>query len=350
MPRMIEIDLFSDTVTRPTPAMRQAMAQAEVGDEQLHEDPTVNELQRKVASLLGKEAALFLPTGTMCNLIAMTVHCQPGDEVLLDATAHPLHHEVGGAAAVAGVQLSPLAGRRGIFDTAQVHAAVHSPMRHHPRTRLLSVEQPTNAGGGSIWPLERIVAVCDAAREHGMATHMDGARLMNAVVATGVTAAEYAKPFDTAWIDLSKGLGAPLGAVIAGSTEFVERAWRRKQMFGGAMRQAGIVAAGGLHALRHHVDRLADDHTNARLLAEGMAQLPGIDLDFEAVETNIVIFDIAGTGMDADAFIAHMTDGHGVRLSPMGATLVRAVTHLDVSHEDVEQALERLELACTMHN
>jgi threonine aldolase len=333
------IDLFSDTVTRPTDAMRAVMASAEVGDEQLLEDPTVNELQQRTAKLLGKQAALFLPTGTMCNLIAFCVHCEPGDEVLLEAGAHPLHHEVGGAGVVAGVQLTPIEGVRGMFTVEQLRGAIRSPMRHHPRTRMVSIEQPTNAGGGAVWPVDLVGDVCDVAHAAGIVTHMDGARLFNAVVASGTSAAEFAAPFDSAWIDLSKGLGAPVGAVLAGSHEFVEQAWTWKQRLGGAMRQAGIVAAGGMYALEHHVERLAEDHANARHLAEGVAKLPGVGIDLDAVETNIVIFDIAGLGCEADEFLHELQSQHDVRLSPMGSTLVRAVTHLDVTRDDVDAAL-----------
>jgi threonine aldolase len=290
-----------------------------------------------VADLLGKEAALFLPSGTMCNEIAMRVHCRPGDEMLAHRTAHPIHFEAGGPAALAGVNVGVLDGPRGQFDAAAVDAAVHPENRYMPRTRLLWVEQTSNLGGGSIWPLERIRAVAAAGRRHRLLTHLDGARLMNAVVASGASARDYAAPFDSAWVDFTKGLGAPVGAAIAGSREFITEAWRLKQQMGGAMRQAGIVAAGGVFALRHHVKRLADDHVNARRLAEGLAGLPGVALDPASVETNIVIFELTGA-LDAATTVARMLE-RGVRMGALGPRLVRAVTHLDVSAAQAERAL-----------
>src|SRR5512147_2693009 len=275
----IEVDLYSDTVTRPTPAMRRAMAEAEVGDEQNREDPTVNRLQARVAALLGKEAALFLPSGTMCNQVAFAVHCRPGDEILLHELAHPLLYEAGGPAALVGAVLRPLPGPRGIFTADQVRAAVRPAVHYMPRTRAVSVEQTANIVGGVCWALSEVEAVCAAGRAHGLACHMDGARLLNAVVSTGTPARAFAAPFDSVWIDLTKGLGAPVGAVLAGSRAFIEEAWRYKQRLGGAMRQAGIIAAAGLYALEHHVERLADDHERARRLARGLAELPGVAVD-----------------------------------------------------------------------
>ena len=270
------IDLYSDTRTKPTPGMRRAIAEAEVGDEQAMLDPTVNALCERVAELLGKEAAVYLPSGTMANQIAARVHCRQGDEIILSATAHPIHAESGGPAALAGVMMRGLAGERGMFTADQVRAAINAPtLRHAPRSRLLEVENTTNFGGGAVWPLEQIQAVTGVAREHGLASHMDGARLMNAVVASGTSAADYAAPFDSLWLDFSKGLGAPVGAVLAGTKDFVHEAWRVKQQIGGAMRQAGIIAAACLYALDHHVERLAEDHANARRLAEGLAADPG---------------------------------------------------------------------------
>ena len=335
---MIEVDLLSDTVTRPTRAMREFMCEAEVGDEQTFEDPTVNTLQQMVAELLGKEAALFLPSGTMCNEIALRVHCRPGDEMIAHRTAHPIHFEAGGPAALAGVNVTALDGARGQYDEDAVAAAIRPESRYMPRSRLLWVEQTSNLGGGSIWPLGRIAAVTDVARRHGMRTHLDGARLMNAVVASGVAAREFAKPFDSAWIDFSKGLGAPVGAALAGSREFIAEAWRLKQQMGGAMRQAGIIAAGGVYALRHHVNRLAEDHSHARRLAEGLCKLPGVVLDPASVETNIVIFELNGA-VDAKQLLAALL-ARGVRMGAMGPRTVRAVTHLDVSPPQIERALE----------
>jgi threonine aldolase len=318
--------------------MREFMCEAEVGDEQTFEDPTVNALQEMVAELLGKEAALFLPSGTMCNEIALRVHCRPGDEMIAHRTAHPIHFEAGGPAALAGVNVSVLDGARGQYDEEAVAAAIRPNNRYMPKSRLLWVEQTSNLGGGSIWPLARITAVTDVARRRSLRTHLDGARLMNAVVASGVGARDYAAAFDSAWIDFTKGLGAPVGAALAGSREFIAEAWRLKQQMGGAMRQAGIIAAGGIFALRHHVKRLAEDHANARRLADGLAHLPGVVLDPASVETNIVIFDLKGP-MDAAQAVA-MLLSRGVRMGAMGLRTVRAVTHLDVSAEQIERALE----------
>ena len=337
----IRVDLYSDTQTRPTPAMRQAMAEAPVGDEQRGEDPSVNRLCETVAELLGKEAAMFLPSGTMCNEIALLLHCRPGDEVICDETAHIIIAEAGGPAVFAGAMIRPLAGQRGIYTADDVKAAVRDSGRYSPNSRLVEVEQTSNFGGGSVWPLEAIRSVAEAARDHGLALHMDGARLMNAVVASGISARDFAEPFDTAWVDLSKGLGCPVGAVLAGTRETIDRAWQWKQRMGGAMRQAGIVAAAGVYALAHNVERLADDHDNARSFAEQIADIPGIALDPQTVETNIVFFDVAGTGLSADA-IGDRLLGHGVRMGPMGETTIRAVTHLDVDTAGIDAAAAAL--------
>jgi threonine aldolase len=337
---VVTVDLFSDTVTRPTVSMRRFMCEAEVGDEQQREDPTVNLLQEMVAELLGKEAALFLPSGTMCNQVAFAVHCRAGDEILLQELAHPLLYEVGGAAALVGAVLRPLIGNRGMFTADQVRNAIRPPAYYMPRTRVVSVEQTSNVVGGLCWPLEQIQGVCEVAHAGGLVAHMDGARLLNAVVARATPARVFAASFDSAWIDLSKGLGAPIGAVLAGSRDFIEQAWRFKQRFGGAMRQAGIIAAAGIYALRHHVDRLAEDHERARQLARGLAAIPGITLDLERVETNIVVFDVSRTGLDAEGFGARTLASHGVRFSVLGPSTVRAVTHLDIPPDGVDRALE----------
>jgi len=335
----IAVDLFSDTVTRPTPAMRRAMAEAEVGDEQNREDPTVNRLQAMAADLLGKEAALFLPSGTMCNQVAFAVHCRAGDEILLHETAHPLLYEAGGPAAMVGAVMRPLPGPRGLFTAEQVRQAVRPPVHYMPRTRALSVEQTANIVGGVCWPLAQIEEVCAAGHAAGLACHMDGARLMNAVVASGTPAQAFAAPFDSVWLDLTKGLGAPVGAVLAGSRAFIEEAWVFKQRFGGAMRQAGIIAAAGIYALDHHVDRLAEDHERAGRLARGLAGLTGIAVDADRVDTNIVIFDVRGTGLPSEEFARRTLERFGVRFSVLGPTLVRAVTHLDIPADGVERAL-----------
>jgi threonine aldolase len=335
----IAVDLYSDTQTRPSAEMRAFMCAAEVGDEQRGEDPTVNLLQEMVADLLGKEAALYLPSGTMCNEIAIKVHTRPGDEVMLDRTAHAIHYETGAPGIISGVMLTAMDGQRGVYTAEQLQRSLRYPDRYGPRTRLTWIENTSNLGGGTIWPLETIKTVCRTAHENGLAVHMDGARLMNAVVASRVPASGFAAHVDSVWIDFTKGLGAPVGAALAGSREFIEEAWRYKQAFGGAMRQAGIIAAGGVYALRHNVERLSQDHANARRLAEGLAQLPGIAIDPATVETNLVFFDVEGTGLTADAWVEAL-GAHGVRMGAMGPALVRAVTHLDVDAAGIERAIE----------
>ncbi len=333
----IRINLYSDTQTRPTSGMRAFMSQAEVGDEQMKEDPTVNRLVEMVCDLLGKEDAIYLPSGTMCNEIAFRVHCRPGDEIIMDRTAHPWHFETGGPAALSGAMIQPLAGTRGIYSAAQVEAGIRPADNHSPRSRVLSVEQTTNMGGGAVWPLETVREVCAVAKQHGLACHMDGARLMNAVVASGVPARDYAAPFDSVWLDFSKGLGAPVGAALAGSKAFIQEAWRWKHQFGGAMRQAGIIAAGAVYALEHQVERLAEDHANAQLLADGLTSIGGISV--EPVETNILFFDVAGLGLTAESF-NQATLAYGLRFTGSGPTRLRAVTHLDVSRAQIEEAVE----------
>jgi threonine aldolase len=334
------IDMSSDTATKPTREMRAFMLDAEVGDEQRREDPTVNLLQEMVADLLGKEEALFLPSGTMCNAIAIRLHTRPGDELILDQTAHPYTSEGGGPSALAGVSCRLLAGDRGVFTAAQVAAAIAPENPHSARSRMVSIENTTNAGTGRVWTLEQVRAVVEVARAHGLSTHMDGARLMNAVVASGVSARDFTAEMDTAWIDLSKGLGCPVGGVLAGSHEDMYVARRYKHLYGGAMRQAGIIAAAGVYALNHNVERLAEDHANARTLAEGLAGMPGIEIDVSRVETNIVHFDIVHERLDGGSFNDAITAA-GVRMGGYeGGTRVRAVTHLDVSSDDIDRALE----------
>jgi threonine aldolase len=338
----IVIDLFSDTLTQPTPAMRQAMAEADVGDEQKFEDPTTNRLQEMVAAMLGQEAAVFLPSGTMCNEIAFAVHCAAGDEIIIDETAHPLTSEAAGPAVISRALLRPLQGHHGIFTAEQVAAALRPSMRHAPVSRLVSVEQTSNFGGGSCWSVEQVRSVCELAHDHGLSTHCDGARLMNAVVATRTPASDFGRYFDSIWLDLSKGLGAPVGAVLAGPGDFIQRAWKWKQRLGGAMRQSGIIAAAGIYALEHNIERLADDHANARILADGIAELPGMDLDPHTVETNIVIFDVAGTGLSATTIADRTLAQHGVRLCPLSPSVMRIVTHLGVDRAGVDAAIEAL--------
>ncbi|MFT3863081.1 MAG: threonine aldolase family protein [Solirubrobacterales bacterium] len=335
------INLYSDTQTRPSAAMREAMASAEVGDEQRGQDPTVNALCEEVAELLGKEAAVFLPSGSMCNQIAVRLHIRPlGDEMYLHRLAHPITAEAGGAATMSGAMIMPLDGDGGMFDGAALRARMRDPSdRHEPRSRLVTVEQTTNLGGGRVWPSARIEEVLEVAREFGLRTHLDGARLLNAAVASGVSAATYAAGFETAWIDFSKGLGAPIGACLAGSRELIEEAWRYKQMFGGSMRQAGIVAAGARYGLQHNVERLAEDHANARFLAEGLAEIEGVAIDPATVETNIVIFDVADAAALHEELLAA-----GVETSLLEGR-VRMVTHLDVDRAGIETALAAVKTA-----
>jgi threonine aldolase len=329
------INLYSDTQTRPSAAMREAMANAEVGDEQRGLDPTVNALCDEVAGLLGKEAAVFLPSGSMCNQIAVRLHIRPlGDEMYLHRLAHPITAEAGGAAAISGAMIMPLDGEGGKFSGDALRAQMRDPQdRHEPRSRLVMVEQTTNLGGGRVWPLAQIEEVLAVAAEHDLRTHLDGARLLNATVASGESAAAYAAGFETAWIDFSKGLGAPIGACLAGSQELIDEAWRYKQMFGGSMRQAGIVAAGARYGLQHNVERLAEDHANANLLAEGLAAIDGVEIDPTTVETNIVIFDVADASDLHDRLKAA-----GVETSLLEGR-VRMVTHLDVDRAGIETAL-----------
>jgi threonine aldolase len=329
------INLYSDTQTRPDEAMRQAMANAEVGDEQRGLDPTVNALCEEVAELLGKEAAVFLPSGSMCNQIAVRLHIRPlGDEMYLHRLAHPVNAESGGAAAISGAMVMPMEGEGGKFTADALRAHMRDPAdRHEPRSRLVMVEQTTNLGGGRVWPLAQIEEVLEVAKEFGLRTHLDGARLLNATVASGESAAAYAAGFETAWIDFSKGLGAPVGACLAGSDELIEEAWRYKQMLGGSMRQAGFVAAAARYGLQHNVERLADDHANAKFLAEGLAEINGVEIDPSTVETNIVIFDVA------DATDLHdKLKAAGVETSLLEGR-VRMVTHLDVDRAGIEKAL-----------
>jgi threonine aldolase len=335
------IDLFSDTKTKPTAAMRQVMANAEVGDERAGEDPTVNRLVARCAALLGKEAALYLPSGTMCNEIALAVHCKAGDEVLCDVTSHIIGFEGGGPAALAGVMLNPIAGTRGIYSAAQLREKLHPDRPYAPRQRLVEVEQTANLGGGAIWPLATLHEIADTAHAAGLATHMDGARLLNACVASGVSAADFAGGFDSVWIDFSKGLGAPGGAALAGSRAFVAEAQRWQFRIGGAMRQSGIIAAACEYALDHHVVRLAEDHANAKSLAQGIAQIEGLRIDPALVETNLVYFDVTASGWDAEK-LCDALRSRGVRMGAMGARTIRAVTHLDVDARGIDAALAAL--------
>ena len=330
------IDLRSDTITRPTPAMREAMASAEVGDDMFGEDPTVAKLEARVAELLGKQAAMFAPSGTMVNQLALRAHTEPGDEVILDGNAHIYYYEGGAPAALAGVMCRCLPGVRGIFTVADLEAVLRPADQHFPPTKLVCLENTHNRGGGKIWPQDRVREIGTLTRERGIRLHLDGARLWNAAAASGIPEHQLAAEFDTVAVCFSKGLGAPVGSALCGSREFIQRARRFRKMFGGGMRQAGIIAAGALHALEHHRGRLADDHANARALAAGLSGLPGIDLDPAEVETNIVIARV--TTIPADRLVRELDDA-GVRVFATGPDTIRAVTSLEVTSGDIQQAL-----------
>lgn len=321
-------DFYSDTKTKPTLAMRRVALDCEVGDEQSDEDPSTNELCTRVARLLGKEAAVFLPSGSMCNEIAINVHTRPGDEVICEQSCHIYNFEGGGPASLSGVMIKAIAGDAGRFTADQTRESIRPPSRYSARSALLCVEQTANMAGGAIWPLDQLDAVAKVARDAGLATHMDGARLMNAVVKAGIPADRYARHYDSVWIDFSKGLGAPIGAVLAGSEAFIHEAWRLKQAWGGAMRQSGIVTAMCLHALDHHIERLALDHALATQLGAEIVALPFVK-QVLPVDTNIIIFDLADDGPDAAAVTRHLRAG-GVLVSDFGARRLRVVTHLDV--------------------
>lgn len=332
----IRINLLSDTQTRPTQPMREAMARAAVGDEQIGDDPTVTLLCERVADLLGKDAAVFMPSGTMCNVAATLVHCRAGDEILAHASAHILSREGGAHAALGGFQITPLHGPNGRFAPQTFQAALHPRNRYQPPQTVVSVEQTANIGGGTIWTRPDLDAIVAIAKASGIVTHMDGARLLNACVATGIDARTMAAGWDSVWIDFTKGLGAPVGAVMAGSHAFIDDVWRWKQRLGGAMRQAGICAAACLHALDHHVDRLADDHAHARGLAGGLSQIEGIAVQ-QQPETNLVFFDPAGTGINGQQMVEALRR-HGVLLATMDGR-IRACTHLDVDAAMIAETL-----------
>ncbi|MEO8713627.1 MAG: threonine aldolase family protein, partial [Acetobacteraceae bacterium] len=319
-----------------------AMMAAEVGDEQHGDDPTIDALCDRMAALLGKPAAMFLPTGTMCNQISLLTHCRPGDEIIAHESAHIIMAEGGGPGALAGASVRGVKGARGQFDAETLGAAIRERRRNAPPQTLVAVEQTANWGGGSVWPLDQLNAVLDRAHAEGAATHMDGARLMNAVIAAGVPAHEMATGCDSVWLDFTKGLGAPLGAVLCGSTEFIDAAWRWKQRLGGSLRQGGICAAACLYALDHNIDRLAEDHENARALARGLAEIPGITV--EMPETNLVFFDVAGAGLTAET-LETMARAEGVMISVMGHTRARACTHLDMDRAGIEEAVEVIRAA-----
>lgn len=333
-------NFYSDTQTRPGPGMLAAVLEAEVGDEQQFADPTTRRLEEECAALLGKEAAVFLPTGTMCNEIAIRAHTQPGDEVICERSSHIVVMEGGGPAALSGVMIHALDGERGMFTADAVRAAVRPASRYMPRSRLAAVEQTANLAGGSVWPLEMLDEVAAAAREAGLSLHMDGARLLNAAVATGVSAARWARDMDSVWLDFTKGLGCPVGAVLAGSREFIDRAWRWKQQWGGAMRQSGVLAAMGLYALENNVERLADDHRRAARIGRALSEMRLVEA-VAPVETNIAVADLSHPEITAPRLAADLRRS-GASVSVLGERRIRIVTHLDVDDDDVDALLGAL--------
>jgi threonine aldolase len=333
------IDLRSDTITQPTPAMRKAMVEAKVGDVVFGEDPTVNELEARTAEILGKEAAVYMPSGTMTNQVAVRTHTEPGDEIIIEGQGHVYYYEGGGPAALSGVMCRLVKGERGIFTAEAVSNLLRFEDIHFPRTKLICLENTHNRGGGSIWPMERIEEIATLAKEKDLAMHLDGARLWNASAAAGIAEKEYARHFDSISVCFSKGLGAPVGSALCGTAEFITRARRFMKQFGGYMRQAGIIAAGALYALEHHRKRLPEDHANATLLAEGLAGIPGFELDISSVETNMVLFGYRGMNSVDLMLKAHE---NGVFVLPAGDDTVRAVTSLAVSREDVLKAVDLL--------
>jgi len=335
------IDLRSDTVTKPSSAMREAMAQAEVGDDVYGEDPTVNRLESTAAQMLEKEAALFVPTGVMANQLSIRLHTRSGDEVIVEGSSHLIRYEGGSASALSQVQLRCVSGERGLLSLKPVQAAMRPKDVHNPPTTLLCLEQTHNTGGGTVYPIEMIQTLTSWAREQGIACHLDGARLFNAVVASGVSAGEHAQNFDTVSFCLSKGLGAPVGSLIVSTQDNIDKLRRLRKMFGGGMRQAGILAAAGLHALEHNITRLKEDHDNAKNLALLLQQIPTVFVDPDQVDTNIVVFEVVQSERSTTELLQAFQEA-GVLLNAMGERVFRAVTHLDVNDQDIEKSAQIL--------
>jgi threonine aldolase len=331
------LDFRSDTATKPTPAMRAAMADAEVGDDMSGEDPTVNRLEQRLAEVLGKESAMFAPSGTMTNQIGVRVHCQPGDEFLCEAQCHIYNYEQGAFAQLSGLVARTVEGEYGVLKLDQLVDLIRPDNIHLVHTRLLCLENTHNRGGGRVLPYDETARICAWAHDGGLATHLDGARLFNAVVATGIPAAQWAKHFDTVSVCFSKGLGAPVGSALAGPAALIAKARRVRKLFGGAMRQAGIIAAGALYALEHHIDRLAEDHRHAQLLAAAIRKIDGLELRPATIDTNLVIFRVHPRLGTSAELIARLAE-RGLLVGGFGGQMIRAVTHLDVSQDDVEQA------------
>jgi threonine aldolase len=333
------VDLRSDTVTQPTEAMREAMYRAKVGDDVYGEDPTVNELEEYTAALLGKEAGLFVTSGTMGNLVALLTHLKKGDEVLLGAESHIYYYEVGGVSALVGALPCLLPHRDGKILPEDIRAALRPKSMHFPNPTLLCLENTHNRGGGTVTTVEEMEAAVECAKEHGLMTHLDGARIFNAAVALGVEAKEIAKHVDSVQLCLSKGLAAPVGSVLVGSRQFIARARKWRKMVGGGMRQAGVMAAAGLVALQTMIERLKEDHGLAKKLAEGLAKLPGVSINPDSVQTNIVVVEIDGKSLGAEAFVQQCA-ARGIKMNLVSDNMVRLVTHKDVNEQDIDYALE----------
>jgi len=335
------VDLRSDTVTRPTSAMREAMAKADVGDDVFRDDPTVNRLQERTAEMFGREAALFVPSGTMGNQVSLAAHTRPGDEVIVEAGAHVFQWEAGAPAVLSGLSVYAVQGTRGVITAEQVAQRIRPDDEHYTRTRVVAIENTHNYSGGCIFPLDEIKRLRQLTSERGILLHLDGARLWNAHVATGVSFATYGSLVDSVSVCFSKGMGCPVGSVVIGDLDFIERARRARKRFGGGMRQAGILAAACLHALDHHLKLLGGDHSNALLLARALKDVPGVDVDLETVQTNIVYFDVKETGRTAQQ-VAERLESQGVRLIALGPTRLRLVTHIDVDKPACEYAADVL--------
>jgi threonine aldolase len=335
------IDLRSDTVTKPTAEMRQFMVKAEVGDDVFGEDPTVNQLQEMMAKLTGNQSALFVPSGTMSNQISINVHTQPGNEVIVEHNSHLYNYESGAPALLSGVQIMPLKGNRGCFTLEQVKQAVRPANVHHPQTALICIENTHNREGGTIFPLDEIKRISHFARENGIHIHLDGARLWNASIATGISIQEYCQYFDSASLCFSKGLGAPVGSIIVGSYEFIKRARYYRKVYGGGMRQAGILAAAAIYAVQNNLERLKEDHRRARNLGDFIATLPGIRIDQETLQTNIIVFDVKESGQSGEQVINSLAK-RGVKMLTFAGTKIRAVTNLHITDNDIEHTISAL--------
>ena len=336
------IDLRSDTVTLPTPEMREAMYKAFVGDDVFGDDPTINNFEERVAEILGKEAAVYMPSGTMTNQVAIRTHTEPGDEILLEQSAHVYFNEAGATAALSGAICRLIPGDRGVFGADDMEAAIRPLNDHYPRTKLVCVENTANRGGGKVWPLEKLAEVKKTADENGLKIHLDGARIWNAAAAMNIPESEIAKHFDSVSVCFSKGLGAPVGSALAGNNDFIMEARRFRKQFGGGMRQAGIIAAGALYALENNRDRLTDDHDNAKILAKGLAEINGIEINPDDVETNIINFHVQGMTIDE---LIDKLNKQGTHVLPKDSITIRAVTNLMVSESQINIALDHVRKA-----